>query len=134
MLSEKKTLSKDERIYGTKRIDELFKAGESFISYPLRIVYMKRENNEYPPVSIMASVPKKKLKRAVKRNRIKRLVREAFRLNKNLFSDVCSRFNTGLDIVFIYLKDDLSDYTDIEKAILKTAASLEQKLEGTKPE
>jgi len=129
-LPAKNTLGKSERIYGTKRIDELFTSGEAFISYPLRIVYMKKNKPESGGVvSMMVSVPKKRFKRAVKRNRVKRLVREAFRLNKELFTDICNQYNIGLDVVFIYLKDELPEYKEIEKAVKKTAAIIGNKQE-----
>ena len=82
----------------------------------------------------MASVPKKKLKRAVKRNRIKRLIREAYRINKPIYTELCQRHNIGLDIVFIYLKDELCNFGEIEKAILKTAQNLDAKLKDKKAE
>ncbi|NDW19621.1 ribonuclease P protein component [Dysgonomonas sp. 216] len=127
-LSVKNTLPKSERMSHTKSIDKLFSSGEAFISYPLRIVYCKREPDSLPLVSIMVSVPKKRFKRAVKRNRVKRLVREAYRLNKSLFWELCEKHNTAIDIVFICLKDELPDYKEIEKAILKTATTLDSRL------
>lgn len=131
-LTNRNTLSKSERLYKNKQIEQLFSSGEAFIAYPLRIVFCKRERNEeQPDVSIMVSVSKKKFKRAVKRNRIKRLVKEAYRLNKTPFYTICNRYNIGLDIAFLYLKNELSEYVEIEKAVLKTAALLETKLSET---
>lgn len=129
MTAIKNTLGKKERIKGDKRINSLFTQGESFISYPLRIVYCKRELSEdNPPVAMMVSVSKKKFKRAVKRNRIKRLVREAFRLNKKGFTGICHQYNTGIDIAFLYLKNELCDYGEIEKAMLKTITTLQNRM------
>ncbi|GAB6013295.1 ribonuclease P protein component [Viscerimonas tarda] len=127
MDTEKKTLSKQERINGTKRIDLLFSTGDSFIAYPLRIVYTKRAKGD-TGVSVMVSVSKKKFKRAVKRNRVKRLVREAFRLNKASFRNLSQQYEAGLDIAFLFLKNELPDFKEIESAMLKTAALLENKL------
>jgi len=123
----KNTLGKDERIHGEKKIEKLFREGKSFISFPLRIVYIEREKAD-TDVSILVSVPKKKLKHAVKRNRIKRLIKEAYRLNKFLFTEITARNNTGLDIAFIYLKDELSVYQSIKDAVVKTAELLEKKI------
>lgn len=127
-----KTLCKEERISGTKRIEKLFSSGESFVSYPLRIVYVKRDKNEFADVAMMVSVPKKRFKRAVKRNRVKRLVREAFRLNKTLFWDVCDKNDTGLDIAFLYIKDELPEYKEIESAMLKCTTLLANRLKENK--
>lgn len=129
-----RTLCKKERLFAQKRIDSLFESGLSFIAYPLRVVYSIRpidstnEESNYP-VSIMVSVSKRKFKRAVKRNRVKRLVREAYRLNKHkLIASYFFRTNR-IDIAFLYLKDELPTYDEIEKAILKTFSILEERLQ-----
>lgn len=127
------TLTKNERLCLQSRIDSLFMKGESFIAYPLRIVYIKRdlEDDSEANVSILVSVSKRKFKRAVKRNRVKRLVRENYRLNKNLFQEIATQINQNLDIAFLYLKDTLPDYNEIEKSINKTALILNERLEST---
>lgn len=127
-VTQKNTLSKAERINGDKRIDKLFSDGDAFIAYPLRIVFLKREKDENPDVSILVSVSKKKFKRAVKRNRMKRLIREAYRLNKIAFYQLCEQYGIGIDIAFLYLKNEFSDFQEIEKAMLKTVSLLEIKL------
>ncbi len=77
----KYTFPKRERLCSIKSIDSLFSGGESFIAYPLRVVYrIETENDETQrSASLLISVSKKKFKRAVKRNRVKRLIREAYR-------------------------------------------------------
>jgi ribonuclease P protein component len=122
------TLGKQDRISGTKRLEQLFSSGDSFIAYPLRVIYIRREKGEVD-VSIVVSVSKKKFKRAVKRNRVKRLIRESYRLNKAVYLNICRQYDTGLDMAFLFLKDELPDYKEIENAILKTAAVLKNKLE-----
>lgn len=121
------TLSKDERLYAEKRIEALFAGGSSFIAYPLRVVYIARENDsesDLPTASILISVSKKRFKRAVKRNRVKRLIREAYRLNKKGMTDFVSQTGKSYDIAFLYLKGELPTYAEIEKAILKTINTL----------
>ncbi len=134
-MSENKTrytLCKEERLYSQKRIDALFDKGESFIAYPLRIVYLLRSNSEEDnaiPASIMVSVSKKRFKRAVKRNRIKRLVKEAYRLNKNGFINQSFFAEQSIDIAFIYLKNELPHYSEIEKAIYKSLSVLMDRIQ-----
>lgn len=129
-MSEKKnqyTLCKNERLYAEKRIESLFAGGNSFIAYPLRVVYTAREHNlenELPTVSILTSVSKKRFKRAVKRNRVKRLIREAYRLNKKELIEFAIQSGKSVDIAFLYLKSELPTYSEIEKAILKTIGTL----------
>lgn len=129
-MSEKEnqyTLSKEERLYAEKRIEALFAGSSSFIAYPLRVVYLTREKeseDELPTVSILISVSKKRFKRAVKRNRVKRLIREAYRLNKKELIDFATQSGKSFDIAFLYLKSELPTYVEIEKAILKTINTL----------
>lgn len=124
------TFTKDERLYAEKRIEALFADGASFIAYPLRVVYITREiesESELPTVSILTSVSKKRFKRAVKRNRVKRLIREAYRLNKKELIDFAIQSGKSYDIAFLYLKSELPTYAEIEKAILKTINTLNGK-------
>ncbi|GAB6122830.1 ribonuclease P protein component [Dysgonomonas termitidis] len=132
---KKNTLAKEERLYSTKSIDKLFSSGESFVAYPLRIVYLIEDETciDKQIVSILVSVSKKKFKRAVKRNRVKRLVKEAYRLNKGVYQDLLHSGGKRIGIAFLYLKNELPVYAEIEKAILKTAAVLSERLKGGKP-
>lgn len=128
----KKTFSKEEKLCSTKSIESLFAKGDSFIAYPLRVVYQLRdesvEDNQY--ASVLISVSKKKFKRAVKRNRVKRMIREAYRLNKSLYLDWLKVNNKQMDIAFLYLKSELPTYTEIEKSIQKAIAMLKTKIAG----
>ena len=82
MENKRFTLSKEERLSWKRHIDVLFEKGESFISFPLRVVYLPAIEQMPSTVSMLVSIPKKRFKRAVKRNLLKRQVREAFRLDK----------------------------------------------------
>ena len=81
------TFSKEERIVSNLLIETLFEKGNShsLTAYPLRAVFLKTEHHEgCAPVQLLISVPKKRFKHAVDRNRVKRQVREAYRKNKSL--------------------------------------------------
>lgn len=129
--SENYTFPKGERLCSTRAMDALFSKGESFIAYPLRVVYLLHdevvEDNQH--ASVLVSVSKKKFKRAVKRNRVKRIIREVYRLNKYGFTDLLSRHNKRMDIAFIYLKDELPEFSEIEKSFRKSIALLTDKME-----
>ena len=113
----KYTFCKEERLCRKGGFEELLSSGYSFVSYPLRIVIRLYPRGEKDfPARIAISVSKKRFKRAVKRNRVKRLVREAYRLNKNsLYSRIPG--NQTMDILFIYLHNEISEFDKIEKAI-----------------
>lgn len=80
------TLSKNDRLHRQKRIDYLFSAGESAVSYPIRVVAVPAADDlleaHEPALQTLFSVAKKRFKRAVQRNRHKRRMREAYRLEK----------------------------------------------------
>lgn len=116
--NESFTFSKRERLTGTKRINHLFTEGKGFISYPLRVIYLLHEQNASAKCSILVSVPKKRIKKAVHRNRIKRLIRESYRLNKTLITNE-DFGEKSMDIAFIYVKDNESNFQDIQKAMQK---------------
>lgn len=122
------TFGKAEKLCKIKSIDRLFSQGDSFIAYPLRVVYFLEERgediNDPSAASVLVSVSKKKFKRAVKRNKVKRLIREAYRLNKSQFLEVMKTENKQIEIAFLYLKSDLPTYEEVEKSILKALATL----------
>lgn len=131
MEQERFTFKKEERLRGAKRIESLFQKGRSFIAYPLRVVYSETDAPTSVSASILVSVPKKKIKRAVQRNRIKRLVRESYRLNKSILLAKLNDNMPSMDIAFIYLKEELSDFKSIQKAMQKALSEIGEKI---KPE
>jgi ribonuclease P protein component len=83
LAARKFTFPKEEHLCRKKLIDELFgKQGSSFGVYPLRFVWIKSEQPSTTPPQVLINVSKRTFKRAVDRNRLKRLIREAYRLNK----------------------------------------------------
>ena len=128
-----RTFGKKEKLCSQIAIDSLFSQSESFISYPLRVVYIIKDESDIQNqlAKIMVSVSKKKFKRAVKRNRIKRLIREAYRLNKASLAMHLQNKGKGMNIAFLYLNNELPKYEDIEKAMLKAIKIILQKMEGS---
>ena len=82
------TLSKSERLNRKKVMERMFAGGaRSFSFFPLRVVYVPAPELE-APVAVLVSVSKRRFKRAVMRNRLKRQIREAYRLHKQILIDV----------------------------------------------
>lgn len=80
----KLTFTKGERLSAKSSIEGLFRGGSSFFNYPYRVVYLLVDKSDsLHPAQALVSVPKKKFRSAVARNRIKRKVKEAYRLQKN---------------------------------------------------
>lgn len=98
---------KRERITSKKTIDLLFGGSQSksFVAFPLRAVWMVQESTE-PAVQVLVSVPKKRLRHAVDRNRAKRQVREAYRLGKHQLDGALAA-GKSLTVAFVWLSDSL---------------------------
>ena len=126
---------KGEKIIGENRIDSLFSEGKSFVAFPLRVVYLKTElSSSSSSISVLVSVPKKRIKSAVKRNRIKRQVREAYRLNKHYLEVVTESIDQHLDIAFVFVRDELMEYSIIEKGMRKGLTEIANRLSCNKKE
>ncbi len=78
------TLGKEERLKSKKLIEKLYASGNSVKTFPLRMIYLQIEHTSDFPCQVGVSVPKRNFKLAVDRNRIKRLMRETYRLQKQL--------------------------------------------------
>lgn len=124
------SFAKPEHLYGEKAIGRLFAEGTSFIVYPLRVTCLLMPGNPVEPsVRVMVSVPKKRFKRAVKRNRLKRRMREAYRQNKQTLYDRLHTNGHGAYIAFQYISDEELEYAYIEKKMIKALQLIQEKAE-----
>jgi ribonuclease P protein component len=118
------SLKKEERLCSRKLIGSLFLEGESFFIFPLKVVYLKSDLPGGGQVQAAFTVSRKNFKRAVKRNLLKRRMREAYRLNKQVLSR--SEDQVPLAVMFIYAAREEKDYRIIERsmkqALLKLSA------------
>lgn len=110
------TLGKEERLKSKKLIENLYVEGQTLKVFPLRMVYLQTQHTSNFPAQVGVSVPKRNFKRAVDRNRIKRLLRESYRLQKNT---VYSTINTPYVFMISYLAKDEWKYADIEQKMKK---------------
>ncbi len=116
------TLSKQERLCSLKEIEVLFTQGKSLVKYPLRLVWHPIVNEGEVKVQVMFSVSKKKFSSAIDRNRVKRLMRESYRLLKpDLYLSLPEgkSFHMG----FVYTGKEILDFTTIQKSL---SAALER--------
>ncbi len=121
------TLPKSKKLTGDIRIQRVFSTGESCVSFPLRVCYLTTEAKD-EPVQILVGVPKKMFKRAVKRNALKRLMREAYCLNQQQLLDLCAKQNIGLEVAFTYITNKEIDFETMEKAMKKAMRKIEKKI------
>lgn len=129
MTIQRYTLSKAERLSWKRYIDLLFAEGQSFVAFPLRVVYLYTDETMPAPASILISVPKKKFKRAVKRNLIKRQVREVYRVRKYDLIEPLQAKSRSLLIAFLYLDKEIHPAADMEKAMNKAIRLLREKMQ-----
>ncbi|MCP9612450.1 ribonuclease P protein component [Coprobacter tertius] len=120
-------LTKAERLHSKVRIDKLFTQGESFVVYPYRVVFICRKKENDVPISLLISVPRKRFKRAVKRNLIRRRVKETYRLNKHLLSDNVPQGMT-IDMAILYIDKEVCVYAVLEKKMKELLNKLKDKL------
>jgi ribonuclease P protein component len=106
----KYTLGKQERLKSKKLIEKLYKEGSSVKAFPLRMVFLQTEHTSDYPAQIGVSVAKRNFKKAPDRNRLKRLMRESYRLQKEIVYH-----NLDVPYVFMisYLGKEEKDYEEI---------------------
>jgi ribonuclease P protein component len=104
--------SKEERICRKNDFNMLFSDGKSFFSYPFRCVFCKKAAEAFT-VRVAVSVSKRKFKRSVDRNRIKRLMREAYRLEKHVLYDRPQQPPEQLDLLIIYTESKILKFKQI---------------------
>lgn len=110
------TLGKEERLKSKKLIEKLYEEGKTVKVFPLRMVYIQTEHTSKFPAQVGVSVPKRNFKKAVDRNRIKRLLRETYRKEKHTIYEAVDK-----PYVFMisYLAKDEWKYADIERKMKK---------------
>ena len=92
----KYTLGKQERLKSKKLIEKLYKEGSSVKAFPLRMVFLQTEHTSDYPAQIGVSVAKRNFKKAPDRNRLKRLMRESYRLQKEIVYN-------NLDVPYVFM-------------------------------
>lgn len=119
---------KEERLYLEKQIDELFQKGKSINAFPVRMIWQIQPGNV--PARILFSVPKRKFKHAVDRNRIKRLMREAYRLNKTPFVETLQKEEKQVVVAFLFNGHELPKYKGIADKIILLLQRLSNELQS----
>jgi len=112
-------LPRSKSLKSKSLIDQLFKQGKYITKYPVRLVYLPVNFEKDEDFLVGFSVPKKKFKRAVDRNRIKRLMREAFRLQQH---DL--KLSQKTIMMWIYTGKELPEYQDVYEKVGAIIASL----------
>jgi ribonuclease P protein component len=130
METPKFTFSKEERLCSRILIDKLFTEGKSVFSFPYRFVFISTdENNSKFPIKVVFSIPKRNYKRAVDRNLIRRRMREAYRIEKQLFYDLLTAKGKGIALMIIYTNKEIADYDTIHHSLVKGMKKMIMKID-----
>ena len=124
-------LPKYERICKENDIKTLFDQGTGVSVYPYRVIYLfRRDESRQPTVRLLVSVSKKRFHHAFKRNRVKRLIREAWRKNKAPLREICQKDNISVDVALVYTATVIHSYEEMlektRKAVLEIAKRYEK--------
>ena len=121
---------KAERLCSKKLIEELFRSGRSFYSYPFRLVWIPVKNNMPYNSQLGISVKKRQFKKAVDRNLLKRRIREAFRSNKHELYAYLESKDILIAFMLIYTSADIMSSQEIEDNILVVLNRFKEELAG----
>jgi len=118
------TFKKEEKLKSKKLIEKLFEKGNSISEFPLRMIYLKIDHTTDYLVQATFSVSKRKFKKAVDRNRVKRLMRESYRKHKHtLYQNIEEKHI----LMFTYLDEKEHKYVDIEEKMIHLLMKFLQK-------
>jgi ribonuclease P protein component len=121
------SLSKQERLKSKKDIDTLFQTGEAFFIFPFKVIYRFVEAlPEEVALKVMVTIPKRLHKRANKRNRLRRITKECYRLNKTALKE--SLQHSSLHLMFIYTTTEMLTSAQILPSVQKILQKLVMKV------
>lgn len=121
------TLHKYEILRKENDIKTLFANGKALKAYPFRVVYKVHRDTPLVTCRILVSVSKKRFHHAVKRNRVKRMVREAWRKNKKILYDFCTVNNISMDLALVYTATVIHSYNEMMQKTNKLVNELVKK-------
>lgn len=113
------TFCKEERLCNKNIIQQLFLSEDKFFIYPYTVIWKKSDGNGKNIPKILISVTKRNFKKAVDRNKLKRLTREAYRINKEILFSAAKEKNKIIVIMFIYSGKNMLEFKEIEKKMIQ---------------
>ena len=126
------TYGKEEKLKSRKLIGTVFGSGKSFLHFPIKVTYLIPKDVMDFPVKAGVGVSNRYFKKSVDRNRVKRLLRECYRLNKHPLQKYCTDKNVQVAIFFLYVDKQLPEFealqTNMQLALTKLIARIEKQL------
>lgn len=112
------TFQKEERLGGLKIFEDLMSKGSSFFVHPFRIIWMQVPADQKFPARIAFAVPKRNFKSSVKRNRIKRQLREAYRIHKSELYSALELKSVKIVVMLVYTHKEQPTHAEVEGKII----------------
>lgn len=123
-MASEQGLAKYERLNKENDIQTLFDKGEGVSVYPYRVIFLFQRDESRPVTCrVLVSVSKKRFRHAFKRNRVKRLMREAWRRNKAELYRICQKDNISVDVALVYTATVIHSY---EEMLVKTKKAVQE--------
>ncbi len=128
-MAKKYGFARCEKLKSVVCIDKLFASGRSFWTYPFSVYYRVYNEEGGAACRMLVSVGKHYFKHAVDRNRLKRLVREAYRLNKESLVAAVNNAALHLDFALVYKSKEIADYKTVEAGVRQALSRIKESLE-----
>ena len=131
-------LPKGERLYLREEIERLHDRGRSFVSYPIRVVWLvepiaSHSTSEQAQVAVMTSVAKRRFKHAVDRNRIKRMTRSAYRLHKTPLWQAATQHHCTVRLALQSVAKTMPTYPELDQAVERAIARIVKEIDKSSP-
>ena len=120
--------NKTEKLKSRKALNALFSRGKTFSVFPLKLFYMPMESVTEQAIQAGVGVSARHFKKAVDRNRIKRLLRECYRLNKLSLHATIKANEKKIAVFFLYIGKELPEYTLLNEKMQEALTKLEEKI------
>ena len=122
------SLGRQERLKSSLDIQDLLKNGRSVSCFPFKVYWeISREEDQKSPVRMAVSVPKRKFRRAVDRNLMKRRIREAYRHNKELIYSQLRERQMNIILIILFLSDELMSFERLNGGMRELLGKLPDK-------
>ena len=125
-MSKRFGFPRKESLKSRKKIEELFLSGQRFVQFPVRVTYRFTPAGDETMVQVGVTAAKKNFKKAVDRNRIKRLLREAYRLQKSGLLDTMKQRGLSGELFFMYTDKTIAPFDTIREAVNKSLTRLQK--------
>ena len=119
-------MGKKERLKSRKKIEMLFESGQRFTIAPFLVYYLLHNEVKLPTLQVGVSASKKNFKKAVDRNRIKRIIREAYRLQNQALKENIKLHSNSLDLFIIYTGKNIPGYNVVSEKLKPVLKKLEE--------